>query len=290
MTKVIIFISLMCLSFNSILTAQKTTWVKVSSSCLAVQITPDEAKQKALELARAEAIKQAVGLKITEETFRGVTEALKNGEVSEFRDVFNRFNLSSSFGKIIEEEKRYTVEMDGEYPRYICHLRAKVVEEHGAPDPNFKAEIVLDRNSFLDRGTSKREEVKFKLWASQNCYLYLFNIMSVDSVQLILPNKHISNTYFDRNKTEQDFEKQIISWGLKFWAGLSPGKSHAVEGLLLIALKEKVEFNSPNFSPDGSNIIPTYRAAITDIMSWLVAIPLDKRAEAFATFEIRKAR
>jgi hypothetical protein len=287
-SKIYRFFTILFLIINVELSAQTGTWVESSASCLAVHISPEEAKNKALEIARSEAIKQVVGLKIVEETFRSASETLSDGNVSDFKDIFNRFNLTSSFGKIVEEEKRYTMQFDGAYPRYFCHLRAKVVEEIGISDQNFKVSILLNKNMFFDAGKAEEDKLKFKLWASQSCYFYLFNIMSSDSVQLILPNKYIPKVYFDAEKTEQEYEKQIINSGLEFNVRLPVGKNNVVEGLLLIALKDKIDFSSPNLSSDGFNIIPTYKAAMTDIMSWLVTIPLDKRVEAFATYEIRK--
>ena len=77
--------------------------------------------------------------------------------------------------------------------------------------------------------------------------------------------------------------------GMKFRVTLPEGKSIAKEAFYLIALKDKIDFVSYNFSKDKNNIIPTYKAAITDIMNWLIKIPTDRRTEAFASFEIRKS-
>lgn len=266
---------------------QDGTWVETSASCLAVNISVDQAKKKALDDARSEAIKQVVGVRVSEETFRNVSEVITGDNASQFNDLFSKFNRTSSYGKIVEESVIYKSELEGDYPRYTAYLRARVVEEKGIPDPAFTAEIVIGNSILYDRGSlDKNDKLMFKLWASTDSYLYLFNILSNDSVQLILPNEFIPDNSFITSKSEQIFEKKIKNTGMTFPVMLPEGKESVTEGLMLIALKEKVDFVSPNLSPGG--IISTYKAAITDIMNWLVGIPLEKRTESFQSFEIRK--
>jgi len=103
-----------------------------------------------------------------------------------------------------------------------------------------------------------------------------------------MPNAYLKDNEYRVNNTEQEFEKKIKSMGMNFTVGLSPNKPSQTEALYVIALKDKLDFVSGNFSRDGLSVIPTYRAAITDIMNWLIQIPIDERAEAFKQFEIRK--
>ena len=266
---------------------QEGTWVETSATCLAVNISVEQAKKKALEDARSEAIKIVAGVNVREEVFRNVSEVITGDNASQFNDLFTKFNRTSSFGKIVEESVEYKVELDGDFPRYTAFLKAKVVEEKGKADPSFTSEILLGKNILYDRGRiDKNDKIEFKLRASQDCYLYLFNILSNDSVQMILPNEYIPDNSFRVSLTQQGYESKIKNLGLTFPVGLPEGRDNVVEGLMLIALKEKTDFVSPNLSSGG--IIPTYKAAITDIMNWLVGIPLDKRTESFQSFEIRK--
>jgi hypothetical protein len=169
-------------------------------------------------------------------------------------------------------------------------LNAKVVEEEGNADPGFKVNINMPGDVYYSRSDvpSENDAIEFEITATKDCYIYLFNIMSSDSVQLVLPNQYIDNNYYDIKKDEQEFEKLMNYLGMKFNVHLPEDVSIANEAFLVIALKDKINFTSENFQQDGLSIIPTYRAAMTDIMSWLIQIPADMRTEAFRSFEIRR--
>jgi hypothetical protein len=270
--------------------AQEGTWVSTTGRFMGANVTPEEGKKNALEIARAEAIKQVVGLKVTEETFRNISETQHGDAQLDYFDVFSRLNRSTSTGRIIDEDYSIETVLENDVPIYIAKLNAKVVEEIGETDPGFNVNINLPKDVYYSRSDvlSENDAIDFEITASKDCYIYLFNIMSSDSVQLVLPNQYIGNNYYDSNKAEQEFEKQMNNVGMKFNVYLPEGKSLANEAFLVIAIKEKVDFKSDNFHQDGLSIIPTYRAAMTDIMSWLIQIPADMRTEAFRSFEIRR--
>ncbi|PIP77128.1 MAG: hypothetical protein COW85_10545 [Ignavibacteria bacterium CG22_combo_CG10-13_8_21_14_all_37_15] len=269
---------------------QQSKVVETVGTCYGVDKTPDQARKKALESARTEAIKQVVGVKISEEAFRNVTEVLTGNSASEFRDVFSSFNKSSSYGKIIKEEVNYEQKFEGEIPVYVVKLTATVVEEEGKPDPSFEAKIVLERRDLYDRGgdRSKNDELKFRLWASQNAYLYLFTISANDSVQLLLPNNDVLDNYYAIDRSEQEFSKKMQQLIMRFIVGLPNDKEEQEEGLLLVALKNKIDFHSGKISSDGKGGSQSYKAALTDIMQWLIQIPLSERTETFEMYTIKK--
>ena len=128
-------------------------------------------------------------------------------------------------------------------------LTAKVVEEKGEADPGFNVGINMSRDVYYSRSDviSENDAIEFEIIASKDCYIYLFNIMSSDSVQLVLPNQYIENNFYDTNKAEQEFEKLMNNLGMKFNVYLPADKSMANEAFLVIALKEKIDFTSANF-------------------------------------------
>jgi len=270
--------------------SQEGTWVETTGRYLGANVTPDEGKARALDLARSEAIKIVVGVKVTEEIYRNVSEISLSENSSGYIDIFSRLSRSTSNGKIIDEKHSFTTEIENNIPVYVAHLNAYVVEEKGEPDPGFNVKINMPKDVYYARSKvlSENDAVEFDIRASKDCYIYLFNIMSSDSVQLILPNQYVKNNFYDTNKDEQGFEKMMENLGMKFNVYLPKNKNFGKEAFLVIALKEKIDFISDNLSKDGLSIIPTYKAAMTDIMSWLIQIPVDMRTEAFASFEIRR--
>lgn len=272
--------------------AEETTarWVTAEGSCLAANITPEEAMRRARDEARSKAVESVTGLEVNQAKYLKETEVNSGKGVSSFEDVYMKLNLSVVSGKIIEEESpRYSTALEGNVPRYTARIKAKVAVERGSPDKEFNAQIVLPSEVFYDRGNERNSDaVDFRLWASKDCYIYLFNIMSNDSVQLILPNEVITDNSYLINCQEQEYEKKIRSAGMKFPVRLVEGKKSSVEGLLLVALKDKIDFTSQHFGTDGLGIISTYKSALTDIMKWLIMIPVDRRTQCFSAFEIRK--
>jgi hypothetical protein len=95
----------------------------------------------------------------------------------------------------------------------------------------------------------------------------------------------LPNNFYSSKSKIQEYEKKLED--LKMNVGLTSGKEMLTEGLYLIALKDKVDFKSKNFSKHGTDIIPTYKAAIYDIQKWLMEIPNNKRTETIKVFEIK---
>ncbi len=278
-------ISIIIIIITSSIFAQEVKTVTASGSCLGVNISSEQAKKMALDNARADAIKNAIGTKVTEEVFRSVSEVQTLNNVNEFNDVFKKFTRSSAYGKIIEETVTYETKLENGYPLYIANIEAKVVEEIGEVDPNFKAEIILPKTKYTARkDINTSDKMEFKLWASEDCYLYLFNVMSNDSVYLILPNEIIKDNSYKTEKNIQGYQKLLSA--MRFSVGLPEGKDYALEGLLLIALKDKIDFKSQLIEQTGNGMIATYKSALTEIMKWLVTIPQNRRTEAFTSFEI----
>ncbi len=265
--------------------AQELKTVNTTGSCLAVNISAEQAKKIALDNARAEAIKKAIGTKVTEEIFRSVSEVQTLNNANEFNDVFKKFTRSSAYGKIVDENVTYETKLENGYPLYIANIEAKVVEEKGEIDPNFKVEIILPKTKYIAKNDiNTSDKMEFKLWASDDCYLYLFNVMSNDSVYLILPNELIKDNSYKIDRNIQGYQKLLNA--MRFSVGLPEGKDYALEGLLLIALKDKIDFKTELLEQTGSGMIATYKSALTEIMKWLVTIPQNRRTEAFTSFEI----
>jgi hypothetical protein len=287
--KIFLFLSAMAFWVCQLLCAQDATWVTTSGRYVGNDVTPDEGKHRALDIARGEAIKQAVGVKVQEEVFRNMGELMKGKQTEEYFDTFAKLSRSTAVGRILKEEVHYATEVEKDIPVYMVSLSALVAEEKGIPDPAFHVEVTLGNPVLLDRGDAlKNDELLFKITATQHCYLYVFNLLSNDTVDLILPNKFLRNNLFDSEKKEQDYERDIRQMGIRFIVVLPKGTARTKEALYVIALKDNIEFKSEHFIQNGDNTIPTYKSAMSEIMNWLVQIPADRRTESFQSYEIRR--
>jgi len=247
--------------------------------------TSEEVLKHALENARCQAIEDAFGINIKEETVRTIAETSLNSGII---DQFSRLSRTTTYARIVEEKilnKQIETEPNLSL-KCTVKIEAEVIKENDLPDPNFIVELTLNKNVFYVNKNGKGEEIEFKVTSNQDCFLYLFNLMANDPVKLLMPSQLLPNNFYSVQSIKQDYEKKLEN--INFNVGILPGKNILSEGLYLIALKEKVDFTSNSFTIDGTDIIPTYKAAIYDIQKWLIKIPNNIRTENLKIYEIRK--
>jgi hypothetical protein len=261
----------------------------VTAQYIGSDVTPQEGKRRALEIARGEAIKQVVGVKTTEETYWNQAEVMKGGVSEDSVDVFSRLSRSTASGKIIKEEKEERTLVENDQPVYVVTLHACVVPDETESDPTFQITLTTDRDVYYDRSPRPSDEVKFSISSTRDCYLYLFNILSNDSVQLLMPSGYLPINEFRVDAKTQAFDEAINIKSIHFHVGVPQGKLRTKEAFYLVGTKQKIDFQSEHLSKEGRNVIPTKVVALMEIMNWLVRIPADMRTEAFRSYEIRKA-
>jgi hypothetical protein len=279
---------------------QEEEWVETEGRVFGANITPEEGRKKALDDARSEAIKIVVGVKVSQETFGTNYEKLdvKNKKNSEYNETFQIISRSSSNGKITKEEiisETTQLDKNTKIPVYIVKIRALVAREEGKPDKSFTAELEMNNESnvYMDRNPwGKNDAMEVYIKTSKDCYIYLFNRLENDSIIMLFPNERITDNYFKKSDEKSQFMDIFKGAGLGFGYELPEGVTSTTESLYLIACKEQVEFTSENMTLYAGtfNRLPNYKAAMLDIMNWLVQIPLDERTAAMVSYEIRKAK
>lgn len=275
-----LFIFFVILSSFTFIKAQETQVVICEGSCIGENLTPYEARRRALMSARTEAIKNVVGLEITEEIFRSVAEK-NNINKQEIFDSFFRLTNTKSTGRIVREHiLNWHTEIINNIPVYNVKIQATIVIDDLPDDPSFKVKVNLEKDVLYDG----KDELSLKISASQDCYIFLFNLMANDSIQVILPNNYISNTFYDTKTEIQSFEKEIKKLGISFTVSLREGIKKDFEALYVVALKDKrdaLSFPFQQFKPLSSI------QAFADLQSWLINIPKHKRTESIKSYEIR---
>lgn len=269
-----------------------SVWVEARGRCYSTEVTPEEGWKRALHDAEANAIRSSLGVSITSQTFGVTSESVNSRNQSDYLSTFSELNTTTTCGKVTSEEildKKLSSE--NQIPVYQITIRALVVKDRGVPDPNFRAEIHLDKDTYYDRGAIDRNDaVKFSVSVNQDCYLYLFDIMANDSVMILLPNDYLKDNFYPAAEGPGAFDKKIARLPINLTVGLPPGKETTTEMFYLVALKKKVDFYSQTMTHESVGIIPTYQSAILDFQKWLVLIPQDLRTTASATFIIKRLR
>lgn len=269
-----------------------TSWVVASGNCYSTDVTPEEGWQRARRDAEANAIRDVLGIKITDETFGVKAESMGSQDNSNYFSVFSELSKSTTSGRIVAEDVLgKTVAIENDNPVYTVKIRAKVAKDLGEPDPSFSVHLRLDKDIYYDRGSPDlNDAVMFSVTASENCYIYLFDIMANDSVLLLIPNQYFTDNYYSAADGPAAFQEKLEKLPIKLRVGLPPGKDISTEMLYLVALKKKVDFYSPHMTSGALGIIPTYRSALLDLQKWLVRIPQNLRTSASASFTIKRSQ
>lgn len=247
-------------------------------------ITQEEARLRALNSARAEAIRIVAGTQLRSETF-GLDVEISSLKTNDFFSVFQVFNRSFSSGRVVEEEIleegifQVTDESD-QPPIYIYRvkLRAGVVLEKGKIDPGFKLELLLNQDSFKDG-----DEMQIRLKSSKDCYYNIFNVLADETLAVLYPNSRMKDNFLAVGT-----ELTLPSPGTKLRVGLLPGMERTTEIIFVIATKEKVDFAGGELVKQPCKIISSYHAGIHELSRWLANIPLDQRTEASVQYVIKK--
>jgi hypothetical protein len=253
---------------------------------VAGDMTPAEAKRQALEKALAEAVRRIAGVRVqasqlgvdedrggrTRDTFLSVVQLDAAGRATDYRVIDDRFvtERHAALGAQVYYELRALV---------------TVAREVGARDPGFSVAVTLNDALFFDAGggLEGNDELIATITPSRDAWLTVFDITG-DSAQLLLPNALMSGT---RALGGRPFELPPREWrdrGVHFRASLAPLETARRELFVVVATRDRVVFPTEKSNDSAAqSAIP-----LMAIQRWLVTIPLEQRAIAFAAYEVRR--
>jgi hypothetical protein len=255
---------------------------------VAGDMTPAEAKRQAVEKALAEAVRRIAGVRVqasqlgvdedrggrTRDSFLSVVQLDAAGRATDYRVIDDRF--------VTERHPAL-----GAQVYYEVRALITVAHEIGAPDPGFSVAVTLNDALFFDTGAGLEgnDELIATITPSRAAWLTVFDVTG-DSAQLLLPNALMSET---RAPGGLPFELPSREWrdrGVHFRASLSPQETARRELLVVVATRDRVVFPTEK-STDAAAPPPV---SLMAIQRWLVTIPLEQRAIAFAAYELRRKR
>lgn len=183
--------------------------------------TIEFAKKASLEAARRDAIQRGVGVSVT-----GVT-VVRNAQLADdlIRTVVR--------GMIVEEqilEQGLSVEAAKGTPgSYRTRIKARVVGSPGKHDANFSVYARLNRSLFRHG-----EHAEIRISATQDAYMYVFNVTEDDQITTLVPNRYLSDNFL---KTGTEFifpPDSLVKRGIQLSTLLPLGKEHATEKVKVI--------------------------------------------------------
>jgi len=253
---------------------------------VAGDLTPGEAKRQAVEKALAEAVRRIAGVRVqaaqlgvdedrggrTRDSFLSVVQLDAAGRATDYRVLDERFvtERHAALGAQVYYELRALV---------------TVARETGAADPGFSVVVTLNDALFFDTGAGLEgnDELIATIAPSRDAWLTVFDVTG-DSAQLLLPNALMSDT---RALGGRPFELPSREWrdrGVHFRASLPPQEKSRRELLVVVATRDRVVFPTGK-SADAAAPPPI---SLMAIQRWLVTIPLEQRAIAFAAYEVTR--
>lgn len=242
-------------------------WFEVTESSIIENITPEEAKEIAIQKACKRAVEYFSGVEISGRVID--IHAENQNEI--LLDNFSSITTQTTQGVVLEKEIiSEEIISNGIQLQKVIILKVKVGKQKGEKDPTFEIISELNREYFKDG-----EEMELSVKSSKDCYLTILNICSNDSVYMIFPNRYRKNNFMKSGETFQLPNSKDKEMGLYFPVNLLPNKNKDVEMIKVIATKQKIDFSSLySFSAYG-----TYQSTLKDLQNWLLHIPRNEIEE-----------
>ena len=246
-------------------------WYEVTAFEEIVNITPEQARQKAIDRAYKLAVEEHSGIEINSRTTSLNTEINNEIDLSSFSQLIN----SLSEGIILETEvvTENKQELNKDIWIYVVRVKVKVGQRKGERNPYFKLDVDMDRSVY-----NNGDEIRITVTPTEDCYLYVFNISSNDSVYVLLPNQYTSNNFAKSGSKFNIPDKDARKRGIKYTVGLLPGKKADTEMVKILALKKAQDNLDMTFG--------NYQMALNKLQYFLVDLPRDEVVESNIIYSI----
>ena len=253
---------------------------------VAGDLTPAEARRRALEQALGEAVGRALGVRVqsaqigvvddhdarVRDSFVSVVQLEAAGRATDYRVIDERF-VSEHHPSL------------GEQLYVEITALVSVAHELGRADPGFTVNVALNDALFFDTGGSidRNDEIVATITSTRDAWLTVFGVAG-DSVHLLLPNALMTDRRAYAGRPVELPSHDWRSRGVRFRASLPPGESARRELLMVVATRTPVTFTAAARRSGDTGAT----ASLMDIQRWLVSIPLEDRAVGFAVYEVRR--
>ena len=259
-------------------------WIEAWGEGRVEGITPEEARAKALEAARGEAIACAVGIDVRNLEYRAIEEG---GE--SFRDVFLSFSRQTSFGQVVDQRRPEWSECKIPIPDrslpitvYQARMEVKVERQEGRPDPGFVVEVTPNKERFIDG-----ERMQLEITATRPCHVTVFNITAADTVVVILPHEYRPASHVEPGDTLRMPDEHEKAMGISYPVTVPEGRSRVTERILVIATKTEPSLGAGWRRTGLHNQVPTRRAALARLQRWLVQVPREEWTEDEVVYRVQ---
>jgi hypothetical protein len=197
-----------------------------------VNITPEQAREKAIEEAKKDALRKA-----------GVVERIKSSQTvsviesnRESAELFSMFSSIEMNGAVtdwnIKKDRLEISKVDGQ-PYWMIIIDATVKKYATMPDPEFK----IDVRGLRTNGYSNGEAITFSVIPNKAGYLKIFLFENINDAALLFPNN------FEPNRKMKDNEAvKFPTVGIDYTAEKSTAEKQEHNLLMFVYTKNDIPF------------------------------------------------
>jgi hypothetical protein len=255
----------------------ETDWLTVQGVASFRGAKKSEARRRAIEDARREAIYQALVKDISME------------------DLFVSLRLSGSImgaipcgrvtaAKILTESVRSVIASRGAAPvsEYRVKLQALVSECQADPEAGFRLEANLNKAAF-----AADDPVALTLSSNQDCFYYVFNILEDEKVLQLVPNRLKSDNHLQAGKSTVFPNRADTVRGIRLIAHTPPRVSRTTEAFYILGLRQPVDFSTTGIQEGFFGQYDGRTAFIKALVRVVATIPFNQRAEQLIRYQIQ---
>jgi hypothetical protein len=247
--------------------AQKTLTVKNNKGSASVSgdVSPNEAKAKALNEAKTAALKSAGidehisshEMLFTNSTSKDYSQFFSSDVQSELQGAISSYTITSEKMSCVSDKEAI----------YELVINAEVIKYGTKPDASFTANIEGLKGVY-----NNRENLIFTVKTSQDCYLTIFNITDVQA-GMMFPNPYEKNTKLLKLQ-EVKFPQAKIDYSLG-----NDIKKQETNRLIYVFTKKEIPFVKADKEGNTS---------AESIFTWIYSITPDQRRVEYFTLTILK--
>jgi len=245
-------------------------YYQVTISIPIENITPEQAKEIAIQRACQIVIEQFSGIEVTGRT--SLVQAESNNQIT--MDHFSKLTNQISNGIILEKEiiEDENITENNRIYRQVT-VKLKVGKQQGEADPFFSLSANLNKSYYQNN-----EELILNVTSTKDCYITILNIMSDENVATMFPNQYRKVNFVKANELFELPNEKDKKLGIKLKVHLLPDKIEDTEIIKIIATKEPVTIK----------INSDFNTAFEALQNWLVTIPRDQIEEVDLQYFIVK--
>ncbi len=273
MYKPIFFVVLLLIFANVNVSGQKKKTVRAKGIYMTRELTPEQARAKAIEDAKRNALANA-GVSETV-TFTDFSYKFEDNE--KFGEIFQAISMIATGGEIIVDEILSEELTFNEFDNMVVEveIEATIFNHRKKADPTFL--FVVEG---IDEVYKNEDLLQFYVTPTQDAYLKIFNITE-DETGLLYPYRSRENPQYNDNPNRLFKAGEVAQLPLHpvfsdgyFLEVDIPGKTQEFNILLFVFTKQNIPFiEEPTFN---------------NVMKWIYSISPDERVMKQEGFVIKK--